>query len=229
MLIVEVNFKVNYFVSVANQYSMLPYINSSLFLQGYVYDENDKDKPGDTLIVEYKSNYKLGDVVASKVSWPIIGNAHIVKRLVGLPGDKLKIEEHSSVLGSEFWLVVNDKIVYKKPEKELIGYSTKEGEVNKPLYINNRTTYEEYLVFLNSEEAKANGNVFDDGLGGKCIVLKENEYFLLGDNWQDSYDCMDVKKPIRFENLNGAVAAKVDYTDNIKWELFKNSYKLFFS
>lgn len=230
---VSINFRVNYEISVCNQYSMLTEINLDLYLQNYKYVSGEEAKnttqPGDYAILDKKSkNYKVGDIVSAHINWPNVGEDSIVKRLVGLPGDYIKIKERLVENNVYYDLFVNNQIIYTKQQKQFIGKSKVEGEQNKDIYLDNTSTYNSFITFTNSTSAIANGNVKEDSEGDLCIVLKPDEYFLLGDNWQDSYDCMDVLKPISGKNLGYKVVGIVKYNAYNKWTAIKCSVKLMF-
>ena len=228
--VVSINFNANYTVSVCNKYSMLTGINLDFYLQGYDYNiETETEKPGDYAILDKKhKNFNRGDMVTAAVNWEAVGGKdNIIKRLVALPGDKFKIEERVED-GKKFYdLIVNGNVLYTKPEIEYVGESLKPGEEGKALTLNNSKTYEQFYTIITTAANVESGRVVEDE-DGKWIVLRENEYFLLGDNWQDSYDCMDEGKPVAFENLDYKVVGIIKHKNYNRWEVFKSAVKLLF-
>lgn len=227
VLSVQISFRRRYEVSVCNQYSMVPNINLSLYLNEYVYKtEDDADsQPGDYALVDKKAkNFKVGDIVSAHVSWPETKeNEAVVKRLVGMPNDKIRIDREVLDGGRiNYHLYVNNKLLYTKPQIEVLGVSTVSG---KELILDNSSTYNSYLYYLatNLEQVGV------DESGKPCIVLGEDDYFILGDNWESSYDCMDKDcGPISSANLGHIVVAIINYDANYRMEMFRYSFKLLF-
>lgn len=108
---------------------------------------------GDKLIVLYTHNVAENDIV---VSWSEPLNEYIVKRVIGVPGDKIEIKNGA--------LYRNDVRVYES-------------------YVNDTDWYSEYEL---------------------SIVVKEDEYFLLGDNRNHSTDSRELGAVTK-ENIFGKV------------------------
>ncbi len=229
VLSVQISFRRRYEVSVCNQYSMVPNINLSLYLNEYVYqtgdDANGISQPGDYVLLDKKStNFKVGDIVSAHVTWPETSkNEAVVKRLVGLPNDKIRIDREVLNAGEiNYHLYVNNKLLYTKPQIEVLGVSTVNGA---ELVLDNSSTYNSYLYYL----THCPEQVGIDESGKPCIVLGEDEYFLLGDNWAASYDCMDKDcGPISSANLGHIVVAIINYDASYRMEMFRYSFKLLF-
>ncbi len=232
IITVSINFKVNYAVSVCNKYSMLTEINLDFYLDGYVYsNENGTvNHPGDYAVIDKKNKkFKRGDIVTATINWQAVGGKdYIIKRLVALPGDKLKIKIRLEGEQKFYDLIINGEVLYSKPEIQYIGESRKQGEEGKPVTLNNSKTYQQFDVIISTSKNIENGRVVVDEQGDKCIVLKEDEYFLLGDNWQDSYDCMDIAEPVNLQNLDSRVVGIIKHKNYNRWEIIKCGIKLLF-
>lgn len=123
---------------------------------------------GDSMNPKYKNNdfmflnkiiysfkpIRRGEVIVLKYK-----NNDLIKRIIGLPNDKIKVE-------------------------------------NGKLYINNKEYYENYI---NSYTASYD---FDE------ITLKDNEYFVMGDNRYNSYDSRNFGT-ITKHNIIGRVEFKI--------------------
>lgn len=123
---------------------------------------------GDSMNPKYKNNdfmflnkiiysfkpIRRGEVIVLKYK-----NNDLIKRIIGLPNDKIKVE-------------------------------------NGKLYINNKEYYENYI---NSYTASYD---FDE------IILKDNEYFVMGDNRYNSYDSRNFGT-ITKNNIIGRVEFKI--------------------
>ena len=123
---------------------------------------------GDSMNPKYKNNdfmflnkiiykftsIKRGDVVVLKYK-----NDDLIKRVIGLPKDKIKVE-------------------------------------NGKLYINNKEYKEDYINSYTASED------FDE------VTIKNNEYFVMGDNRYNSYDSRNFG-PITKRNIIGRVEFKI--------------------
>ncbi len=119
---------------------------------------------GDTLILTTITNkIERGDVIIVE-SHKDLENKLWIKRLVGLPGDKIKIE-------------------------------------NNKLYINSELVIENYVTFSCNPDYSSFCDVNE-------FILGENEYFILGDNRNESKDSRIIG-PITKEEIVGKVLLKI--------------------
>lgn len=141
------------------------------------------DEPGDTVYVNKYKKLKVGDIVVAKVSW---WESALVKRLVGLPGDNVLIKQNDQ----NYELIVNGEVLYTRP------VSSAEGN-------NTTKKYNEFRDFLTRNPE----NVIYDQRGNKCLHLLENQYLLMGDNWNDSFDSLSnaLTGPAKRKNIYGNV------------------------
>lgn len=229
-----IRFKIRYEVNICQQYSMVPTLNLSIYLDGYVYTSSSSNtavQPGDYVILDTKSTeFEVGDIVSAIVNWDtnndgVLEEEHIVKRLIGTPSDWIKIVETELEDGSiQYDLYVNGEILYSKAQYEFVGYSTITGEA---MYLDNTYTYKNYLAYLKYYEGTS--SVQTDENGDKCIVLGEDEYLIIGDNWQSSYDCFDALAPVSSADLEYKVVGVIEYGKNYNWNVIIYAIKLWIS
>ncbi len=146
---------------------------------------------------QFENRPERGDVIVFKT--PSDNRTDYIKRLIGLPGDKIRFKDGS--------LYINDTIVYRKP----INLSIKINCGNK--YINNEF-YEEtlpngvkYIAAYNKEGTMKNSDVY---------IVPDNNYFFMGDNRDCSKDSRFLGSVgyVNFDNLVGK--AKVIFFSNNK-------------
>lgn len=110
----------------------------------------------------------------------------------------------------------NDIIIFKRDNKEIIkrviGKPLDKIEINENgVYVNNQLIEESYLTKENKEETYFLFGTYNE------ITLKEDEYFVLGDNRRDSLDSRSYG-PIKEENIVGKLVVIYPSKDNsTKW------------
>jgi signal peptidase I len=153
------------------------------FLQGDVYVLFNKldNNPQKQEIVQIKNPDYSGDYYEAK---------HLLKRVIGLPGEKV---------------VFKDGYIYVNNEKLEEDYlNTENNGKTNPQFICNCgvhvrfTKVEENIVINDSNEIKVT----------YFINLEDDEYLVLGDNRQNSYDSIDFG-PIKKEDITGVFVFKL--------------------
>lgn len=189
-------------------YSMRPTIN------------NNVDNPnidGDIVYINTREQLKQNTIVVANVSWWRAGS--VIKRLVGMPGDCVQIVENEQ----SYDLKVNGQLVYTKQkyDGENLNLSVKNYYQHKYLpFINNTTGFDGQHI-----DHTANIGEFE---GSPCIVLGEDEYFLVGDNWSDGMvDCMTFG-PVKKAEIVGTVDWIIDANSNKIFEVCKIIVKILF-
>ena len=184
--IVNLTFNFLYIKTTVRGYSMLPTINSNV---------ESSEIEGDTIYINDHSKLNVNDIVVAKPSWY---TRYIIKRLVGKPGDTIEIKD----LGETFGLYVNNSLLYEKQKNGVVDEYQRSGSLGY---------YEIYKEFLNKPEFEQ--YVETQQNGNKVIHLEDDEYFLMGDNWGQTLDCL-TKGPITKEELTGKVDLIIDVNQN---------------
>ncbi len=169
----------------------------------------DSNQEGDRIFI---NKYKLGernDIVVANPDWY---SNYVIKRMVGTPGDKIEIKDHIT----HYSLYVNDQLLYSK---EKTGESTPFMKTGSVGY------YDNYLEFLTKPEFSE--YVENDGVS-TYIKLDEDEYFLMGDNWGHTLDCL-TNGPITSSEIVGKVELIIDVKDNNPFTPFNFFMKKIFS
>lgn len=198
--IINLTFSLLYIKTNVKGYSMLPTINSNV---------ESANINGDTIYINKYVEPNVNDIVVAKPHWY---ENHIIKRLVGKPGDTIEIKD----LNTEYGLFVNDELLYTKDKYD--------NNLNFNIGLNQY--FELYNNFLESEKFKKNVITNDDGK--KLIKLNNNEYFLMGDNWGHTLDSLS-RGPISKEEFVGKVDLLIDIKDDSIVESIKYFYKKLFS
>lgn len=162
---------------------------------------SDSNAEGDRIFINKHKIGELNDIVVAKVDWY---ENYIIKRMVGTPGDKIEIKDNETY----YSLCVNDNVLYSKEKNnETAGY------------------YQSYLSFLNNQEfaqfVGKEGNL-------TYIKLEADEYFLLGDNWGHTLDCL-THGPISSNEIVGKVELIIDVTNTNPFTPFNFFMKKIFS
>ncbi len=156
---------------------------------------------GDVVYINKFSSYTNSDIVVADVSW--WDNGYIIKRLVGCPNDIVQIKDE----GTQYVLYVNNEMLY-----------TKEKNSDTDYYFNSI-----YMTFFEKFPA----NSIENDQGECCIILNDNEYLLMGDNWGNSTDCL-TGGPISNNNIIGRVDIIIHYGENQFRTLVKEMWNLLF-
>lgn len=171
-------------------FSMQPTLNAHV---------TDRNEVGDIVYVNKFADIDVNDVVVAEVKW---NSASIIKRLVGKPGDtvKIAIEEND-----HYALYCNDRLLYTRPaDLETISYCSKS------------VSYENKYQ-----------NCYFDNDNNFYIELKEDEYFLMGDHWTGSMLDSLTKGPVKKSEIIGRVELLIkDEEDNKIMSLGKSLFNL---
>ena len=155
---------------------------------------DDPLKEGDTIYINKFASYTNNDIVVAKPTWH---DNYIIKRLVGMPGDKIQIKEFEN----HYSLLVNDQELYTKAKYGENGADYKTGSFQ---YFD---MYDNFLKNDNfSKWVKGDDN-------NKYIQLGDDEYFLMGDNWGHTTDSL-THDPMKKSEIVGKVDLVIDITND---------------
>lgn len=162
---------------------------------------DDPNEKGDYVYINRFFLGQKNDIVVADVSW---NSQYIIKRVVATAGDKLKIYREEDTL----YLLVNSDIFYTRSISDTVGDEN----------YGNRNTYENFLDYKDNNSERFDENGF--------LVLTENELYILGDNWAESYDCSS-EGPIQRDNLIGRVDIVIKREDSIYVKLLEKLFDVF--
>lgn len=149
----------------------------------------DPNIDGDLIYVNKYMPLENNDIIVANVSWY---PEPIVKRLIGKPGDTIEIKQ----VNNEYHLLVNNAFVYAR-----------EKTTSSPHGI----AFERYTNILSNPDWANNVITREDN--SKCIILNDDEYFVMGDNWAESTDSL-THGPIHKSNIVGRVELIVEPKEN---------------
>lgn len=198
-LIEGIIFNIVYITAPVSSFSMYPTLNK---------DAPDFETEGDYAYLNRFASYSNNDIVIAEVDW---NEDAIIKRLIASPNDYFQIKDE----GENYALYVNDKFVYSR-EKNDKSIHNLIGGTNQ--------YYQNYLTLLKNNP----DNVVLNENNEECFKLKENQYFLMGDNWGESLDCI-VEGPVSKEQILGKVDFIVYMNENKHWAIFKQMVKVLFA
>ncbi|MGM9873977.1 MAG: signal peptidase I [Bacilli bacterium] len=98
---------------------------------------------------------------------------------------------------------VKDSAEYKIKRVIALPNETFKIENNDLYVLNNESNEFEYINIPFERNGVDTHRFSTDG----TIVLNENEYWVMGDNWINSLDCLDSNSPVYKENLVGVLVA----------------------
>jgi len=187
-------FFIVYSRSKVNGYSMLPTLNSSF----------EKYKKNDIVYINRFSNVRTGDIVVLDLSKNANFNGYAVKRLIATEGDIVNIVYDG--VDREYDLIVNNKVFYSM-EYQDFGYNT----------------YNSFLQYVSNHQHDTS-RIYRDLDGNiQGIIIKSNEIFVLGDNWNLSKDS-SMFGPFKKSTIVGRVDIIVKPNQNEFWQVLKQIF-----
>lgn len=160
---------------------------------------------GDKIFTNRYAHTKKGDIVVANIknedNWTNKEDGdYVVKTLIATEGDTVKIEQIDTF---KYQLIVNNEIV-----------ATKEIFVG----LNSYYFFTQYVL-----ENFQNETRIENG----AIKVLENEVFIIGENWEVSYDCFSCG-PINKNSIIGKVDIVVPKSNNLFFGAIKGLFKLWF-
>ncbi len=195
LVVLVSGFFVVYSRAPVNGVSMLPTLNSSL---------QDTGKR-DIVYINRFADARKGDIVVLDVSSHNEFNGdYAIKRLVATGGDIVNIVYNDQTLGYD--LLVNGKVICSKPQK---GFSC--------------NTYESFVQYVGNHSLDSTRVKYAENGDLSGLIIKSNEIFVLGDNWDGSKDSSLVG-PLKKSTLVGRVDIIVKPNQNELWQVLKRIF-----
>lgn len=203
---INIYFNFAYQTTYVRGFSMYPTLNAQVTSQ---------EKDGDQIYIK-NQDLKVNDIVVAHVSWFKEG---IIKRLVGCPGDEIQILEETIDDKEVYNLYVNGNLLYSKDKSTACLRDSTKSNASTFYYYNNV-----YLSFINNPTHANNVTTNDKG---KCIILNDDEYFLMGDNWGETTDSL-VNGPVGRNNIVGKVELIITPQENKAGAMIKFMFNKIF-
>ena len=183
--------------------SMLPTINSSAY--------NDKDTDHiDYVFILKTNNYKRKDIVVVKEG-KTTSNSRIIKRIIAVPGDTIAFRKTG-------FYPASNKISY---DIYLNGKRLKEDyifEQSLYLYTSAGMGYDFYLGLIDALDTSDG-----DGNGFFSVTLKKDQFFVMGDNRNNSTDSRYFG-PITKDEIIGKSVLHVKYGDTLLKSIWQSIF-----
>ena len=164
-------------------------VGDFIFVSKWSYGFSKHSLPFSIPLIPGKIFSKLperGEVVVFKT--PEDNRTDYIKRVIGLPGDRIQIIDGK--------IIINDNLILRKKLKDFI-------DTDKNSSIKRIRKYKEY--FFNKEIEVL--DITDQGIVGNTnlYVVPEGHFFVMGDNRDNSQDCrfINIVGYIPIENLIG--------------------------
>lgn len=165
----------------------------------HMYEQTNKQ---DVVYINRFADIDKGDVIVLDLTkHPSFGN-YTIKRLVATEGDRVKITLDTSNM--EFSLIVNNNVVYVKPYDD--GFNTY-NSLNQYIYNHQHDP----------------SRIVQDENGDNNVIVKKDEIFVLGDNWEMSKDSSLVG-PFSIKNIVGRVDIVVNPNQNELFQILKRIF-----
>ena len=164
-------------------------VGDFIFVSKWSYGYSKHSLPFSIPIIPKKIFSKLpkrGDIVIFKT--PQDNRTDYIKRVIGLPGDKIKINNGN--------IIINDKVILRKKLSDFV-------DKDKNISIKRIRKYKEYFYDLEIEVL----DIMDQGIldNTSLYIVPEEHFFVMGDNRDNSQDSrvINVVGYIPINNLIG--------------------------
>lgn len=152
------------------------------------------DAKSDTVYLHKFANYTYGDIIVIEKLSNMIDAKFIVKRVVGLPGDRITIKQDTT----------DRKIYLYRNGVKIIEPYIYDNAVGDSLNYGMQTTLEQFLTYRS--QVLLNPHNYSDVMFNDKneLVLQKDQIFVLGDNRAQSTDS-SLTGPFYTENVVGRV------------------------
>lgn len=157
----------------------------------------EKGSKGDIVVADTKYQENWNPPISTEQKED---ERYVIKSLVAVEGDIVKFERTDEI---NYSLIVNDIVV---ATQEIYGLCS---------------TYEDFIDYV---EINSSDNA---RIQNGAIILQKDEIYLVGDNWQNSYDSADCG-PINKNSLVGRVDIIVPEDENLIIGAIKGIFKQIF-
>ncbi len=198
--------------------SMIPtlLVGDYLFVSKYSYGYSKHSVPFSLIPFSgriFEREPKRGDVIVFKL--PSDGKTDYIKRLIGLPGDKVRMQDGR--------LFINGQLIEREKVDE-VAYRDTDGNIRRPIH------YKETLPGGKVHD------IYEEGDNRRLDNTAEFEvppgcYFMMGDNRDNSVDSRADVGPVPAENLVGRAEFLFFSTDGSAsiWEIWKWPFAIRFN
>ncbi len=193
------------------QFSMYPTINKNV---------TSSTVFGDTVLVNTCAELNRGDIVVAKL---FKDETPVVKRLVAMPNDSIRISPSER---GGYELFVNENLIKSVPS--IINYPDEHGG-----FVDGESSikYYQFLALVEGlkENTETENRVKQNTAGQDMLILKDNEYLLLGDNWANSKDSIATGVMATKNNIYGNVDLIIQKGSNKFKTIVLKMFNLLFS
>ena len=185
-------------------------IGDRLFVTKYTYGYSKHSLPFSPNFFDnriFDKSPKRGDVIVFKT--PADNRTDYIKRLIGLPGDKIQIKNNN--------LYLNDNKIEKRKISNSINIYCGEETIDVNFFQETLPNGSSYTAVYRSDGTMLNSDLY---------IVPENHYFFMGDNRDCSKDSRYLSSVgyVKYENLVGK-AKIIFFSNDIKKGTFIKFWK----
>ena len=186
-------------------------VGDFIFVSKWSYGYSKHSLPFSIPIIPKKIFSKLpkrGDIVVFKT--PTDNRTDYIKRVIGLPGDKIQI--------SNGLIIINENLILRKKIKDFL-------DINREGNLKRIRQYREYFKSIEFNVLDINDNSQSDNT--QIYTVPENHFFVMGDNRDNSQDSrfLNMVGYVPLENLVGKAQYIFFSLENARffqiWKWFK--------
>ena len=185
-------------------------IGDRLFVSKYTYGYSKHSLPFSPNIIDKRILHKSpqrGDIIVFKT--PADNRTDYIKRLIGVPGDKIQIKNND--------LYLNDNKIVKRKISNSIDINCGTENINVTFFEETLPNGRSYTAVYRNDGSMLNSDLY---------IVPENHYFFMGDNRDCSKDSRYLSSVgyVDFENLVGE-AKIIFFSNDIKKGTFIKFWK----